>query len=102
MSYEAWRVSYQSSEQAARAAWEECERLRAERISVASELQSARLKLRGFRNRLISAFAETGSGTYEFRRAVAEDAVNVFEDSLDRAMEGGSPPNARIEPGRSE
>ncbi len=29
MSYESWRVSYQSSEQAARAAHAECERLRA-------------------------------------------------------------------------
>jgi hypothetical protein len=28
MTYESWRISYQSSEQAARAAWEECERLR--------------------------------------------------------------------------
>ena len=30
MTYEAWRISYQSSEQAARAAYEECMRLRAE------------------------------------------------------------------------
>ena len=30
MIYEAWRISYQSSEQAARAAYEECMRLRAE------------------------------------------------------------------------
>lgn len=30
MTYEAWRISYQSSEQAARAAYAECERLRAE------------------------------------------------------------------------
>lgn len=30
MTYEAWRISYQSSEQAARAAHEECMRLRAE------------------------------------------------------------------------
>ena len=30
MSYEAWRVSYQSSEHAAKAAWEESERLRTE------------------------------------------------------------------------
>ena len=29
MTYEAWRISYQSSEQAARAAYAECERLRA-------------------------------------------------------------------------
>ena len=29
MIYEAWRISYQSSEQAARAAYEECVRLRA-------------------------------------------------------------------------
>lgn len=29
MNYEAWRISYQSSEQAARAAYAECERLRA-------------------------------------------------------------------------
>lgn len=28
MSYESWRISYQSSEQAARAAYEECEDLR--------------------------------------------------------------------------
>ena len=27
MSYEAWRISFQSSEQAARAAWAECQRL---------------------------------------------------------------------------
>lgn len=30
MSYENWRITYQSSEAAARAAYEECERLRAE------------------------------------------------------------------------
>jgi len=29
MTYEAWRISYQSSEQAARAAYAECVRLRA-------------------------------------------------------------------------
>ena len=29
MTYEAWRISYQSSEQAARAAYEECAQLRA-------------------------------------------------------------------------
>ena len=29
MTYEAWRISYQSSEQAARAAYAECEQLRA-------------------------------------------------------------------------
>ena len=29
MSYEAWRISFQSSEQAAKAAWEEWQRLRA-------------------------------------------------------------------------
>lgn len=29
MSYEAWRIGYQSSEQAARAAYAECERLQA-------------------------------------------------------------------------
>ena len=29
MTYEAWRISYQSSEQAARAAYAECERLEA-------------------------------------------------------------------------
>ena len=33
MTYEAWRISYQSSEQAARAAYEECAQLRA-RIEV--------------------------------------------------------------------
>ena len=98
MSYEAWRVSYQSSEQAARAAWEECERLRTERLSSASELQSARLKLRAFRNRLISAFTETASGTYEFRRSVAEEAVSVFEESFDRAIEHRKPPNDQVQP----
>lgn len=34
MSYEAWRISYQSSEQAARAAYEEC-------VSLSSDLATA-------------------------------------------------------------
>lgn len=37
MSYESWRISFQSSEQAARAAYAEVERLRAERDVLARE-----------------------------------------------------------------
>lgn len=39
MTYEAWRITYQSSEQAARAAYAECVRLRA-------KIEQARLRLR--------------------------------------------------------
>ena len=47
MTYEAWRITYQSSEGAARAAWEECQRLQRiidSRPAINAGLQEAYIK----------------------------------------------------------
>ena len=45
MTYEAWRISYQSSEQAARAAYAECVRLRARLEAAEKERDELRAKI---------------------------------------------------------
>ena len=45
MTYEAWRISYQSSEQAARAAYAECVRLRARLEAAEKERDDLRAKI---------------------------------------------------------
>lgn len=45
MTYEAWRISYQSSEQAARAAYAECQRLAAMYAELRAENEQLRAAL---------------------------------------------------------
>lgn len=47
MNYEAWRISYQSSEQAARSAYQECGRIAAEQAQKQDRLVSALCRISG-------------------------------------------------------
>ena len=52
MTYEAWRISYQSSEQAARAAYMECVRLRAALQHEADCVEAAKAEIEALRAKI--------------------------------------------------
>lgn len=66
--------------------YDEIDRLRAALSAKDGEVEALRNKSRAFRNRLVSALTEAGTGEYELRVATAEAAVNEFEDAFDAAI----------------
>ena len=86
MTYETWRISYQSSEQAARAAYEECMRLRAEltdlrnsmafRTSLIGRIEAERKELLEALDALLKRYAlaigNEGIECYQARAAIAK------------------------------
>ena len=87
MTYEAWRISYQSSEQAARAAYEECAQLRAkveamERLEAAEkEVESWKGLAKQFSNEAdaLRAKIETAENDTAHQKALAASALRVAE-----------------------
>jgi hypothetical protein len=75
MTYEAWRISYQSSEQAAQAAYEALQKAKADRVDLIKELVPCQ--------NVLHQLARSGQCTPQY----ADDACAVLE-----RVTGGNPP----------
>ena len=92
MTYEAWRISYQSSEQAARAAYEECMRLRAELTDLRNSM--------AFRTSLIGRIEAERDALQAKVEAMEKQEPfdadsDVFRSAFEAALKAGNWPATR-------